>query len=139
MVRKEEQIKIGKGSKMEITSGMIYWITRLDSICVALAMLFGVFGFWLVVCLCTSFSKHLDAVTKEQTAKAWEWFKFAKKPLICLCVCWVLGCFIPTTKQAAAIIVVPPIVNNEQVRELPNKLLELGNEWLDELRPEKEK
>ena len=37
-----------------------------------------------------------------------------------------------------AIKAIPVIVNNEQVQELPNKVVELANEWIDELKPNKE-
>lgn len=44
----------------------------------------------------------------------------------------------PSVKQIAAIIVVPSIVNNKHVKELPDKLLGLANEWIKELSPKKE-
>ena len=43
--------------------------------------------------------------------------------------------FVPTTKEMCAIKLVPMIANDEQVQELPNKVVDLANEWLDELKP----
>ena len=44
----------------------------------------------------------------------------------------ILSIFLPTTKQACAIYVIPKIANNEQVQQIPDKVLEYGNKWLDE-------
>jgi hypothetical protein len=49
------------------------------------------------------------------------------------------GVFIPTTKQMAVIMVAPKVINNEQVQKLPNQVLELANEWLEELKPKGDK
>jgi hypothetical protein len=52
--------------------------------------------------------------------------------------------FVPSTKQAATIYVLPKIVNSEQVETLTQegaetlkKIKTISDEWLDELRPEK--
>lgn len=50
----------------------------------------------------------------------------------------ILGILIPSTKQIAAIYVVPHILNNEQVQELPNEFLGLAKDWIEELKPTKE-
>lgn len=41
----------------------------------------------------------------------------------------------PTKEIATAMVVVPPVVNNEQVQEIPNNVLEFVNEWLKENTP----
>lgn len=48
---------------------------------------------------------------------------------------WVV---IPSTKEMAAILILPKVLNNEKVQELPNNLLTLANEWIEELKPKKE-
>lgn len=49
---------------------------------------------------------------------------------------WLLiSIFLPSTKQMGAIFVVPAIVNNKRVQEYPEKVLDLGLEWLEELKP----
>jgi len=55
---------------------------------------------------------------------------------ICL-FSWLAIAFLPTTKQACAIYVIPRIVNNKEVQELPEKVVDLANEWLEELKPKK--
>lgn len=50
----------------------------------------------------------------------------------------LIGCaFIPSTKEMAAIIVLPKIVNNEKVQDAGNKLFDLAVEWLEDLKPGK--
>lgn len=44
----------------------------------------------------------------------------------------------PSTKEICAIYAVPAIMNNENVQKIPDMVLELGIEWLEELRPNKE-
>lgn len=117
---------------MEITSSTVYWITRLDyfsnaTFCVGTAgMLLG--GIFLVM--------SIIALLDGDKVK---W------------LCWLLACvfitgllsttahlFIPTTKEMCAIKVLPVIANNDEVQQLPNKVVELANEWIDELKPNKE-
>ena len=50
----------------------------------------------------------------------------------------IAGSVIPSTKQMAAILLVPKIVNNANAIEMPKKLLGLANEWIEELRPKKD-
>lgn len=48
------------------------------------------------------------------------------------------ACLTPSTKEMCAIKVIPVIANNEGVQELPNKVVELANEWMEELKPKKQ-
>lgn len=45
---------------------------------------------------------------------------------------------LPTTKEMCVIKAIPMLVNNDEVQEIPEKVLELATEWLDELKPNKE-
>ena len=49
----------------------------------------------------------------------------------------IISNLIPSTKQLAAIYLLPKIVENRQITELPDKAVTLANEWLEELRPKK--
>jgi quinol-cytochrome oxidoreductase complex cytochrome b subunit len=49
-----------------------------------------------------------------------------------------MGSLIPNTKQMAAILIIPKIINNPSVQALPGKVEYLANAWLDELKPHKE-
>ena len=44
---------------------------------------------------------------------------------------------IPTTKEMAAIVVIPKIANSETVKGLGNDIVSLAKEWIVELKPEK--
>lgn len=120
---------------MEITSASVYWITRLDSlkdvvsilsIISAIGVFFGVlFGPMILDC-CNGETMNPKVF--------WKWVK-------------VLGCIglgsalvyaiSPTSKEAAAIYLIPKIANNEKVQAIPSKLLTLADEWMEELRPKK--
>jgi len=45
--------------------------------------------------------------------------------------------FIPTTKQMAAIMIVPRLANSERVQNIGNKVYDLAVEWMEELKPTK--
>ena len=55
--------------------------------------------------------------------------------LIMLVFFMSVGTFVPSTKQMAAILVVPKIANSEKLQTSGNKLYELAVDWIDELRP----
>jgi hypothetical protein len=82
-----------------------------------------------VFCIC-------DGYTKEDCNFLTKAAPLVKKYLIRLwivvVVCGVLSTFLPTTKQAAAIYFIPKVINNKQVRKMPNKLVVLANDWMDE-------
>ena len=112
---------------MEFSSMQMYWLLMLDNIV-------GLF----VVLLCLSvigFIMLLHVNDEPITAPLKNWL------LIFLSAGIFSGIaltFIPTTKQMAAIIVVPKIINNERVQQLPDQILNLGIEWLEDLKPKKE-
>jgi len=44
-----------------------------------------------------------------------------------------IGCLMPTQKQIACIYVIPKIIENKNVQQIPQKLLGLANSKLDEM------
>ena len=128
---------------MEVTGSMIYWLTRLDGINYVLngAMLVCLMA-TIVSAIVTAFIfcftdpgyRSYDADLK----KGKKAFGVVWRLAITTIVFAIAACAVPSTKNMAAIIMVPVIANNEQVQELPNKVLELGNEWLNELKPKKD-
>ena len=108
-----------------MTSMQMYWITRLDGIdfVVTTAAVMGFIAsavatvFWIGIRYddCSVLPMH-----KKLTVCAWV--------IVLLSI--LTAVFVPTTKEMAAIIIVPKIVNNEQVQGFPDKLLKLGNEWI---------
>ena len=81
------------------------------------------FGLILYYCEAGKFEKGKDQVIL---------FCIGVLSIVCFCTFGLL----PTPKQAAAIIIVPSIINNEHVQQLPDKITQLGLEWLEELRPD---
>ena len=125
---------------MTISAWTIYWITRLDEISILLTISFVLIAI-VTVFFCFSWVANRDdyerqyhnGVEKQKTAVGL--LKWLVPVLIAV---GLTNAFIPNTKQAAAMIVLPAIVNSEAVQELPSELTTLAREWLQELRPKKE-
>lgn len=54
------------------------------------------------------------------------------KLVIISCITGCLTCFIPSTKEIAAIYLIPKIVNNEKCQAMPEKMMQLLNRKLDQ-------
>jgi hypothetical protein len=116
-----------------MTGTEMYWLLMLDNISTMFVILCFVSGFAIVVV-----SALVLCATEDM---GWEDVKPFAKPFYVIAVpLFIITCIaatmLPTTKQMAAIIVVPKIINNETVQELPAKLLELGVDWIEELKPD---
>ena len=120
---------------MVITESAMYWITRLDYIH-SFLLTFGGVGFVISQIV----AAILVVVREDHYADAKTYYKRAKQ-FVLLSIFFLLlivgGLFTPTTKECAAIKLVPIIVNDESVQQLPEKVVELANNWIDELKPEK--
>lgn len=53
--------------------------------------------------------------------------------------CRLLHPLVPTTKEMAAIIVIPKVANSESVQGLGEGVVELAKAWMQELKPDKVK
>jgi len=76
-----------------------------------------------------------DKPSKDYEDEAKSMIKIGKwlKRLLPVGILFVLlAILIPTTKQACIIYVLPKIANNEQIQQIPQKLLDIGNKALDE-------
>ena len=111
-----------------ITQSLIYWITRLDPLNRVGGVMAGlgiILGLFLFAPLC-------DDIGEEAIAKV----KRAQKWLLTIGIIGILICtFVPTKKEAAAIIVIPRIANSEMVEQIGDGVKTLAVEWLEELRP----
>ena len=105
-----------------ITTTQMYWIVILDNIIVATVILMGIF-----------LIGSIAAFGYASTERNHWWLPILSS--IALLTTLVIGAFIPSTKQMAAILVVPKIANSEKVQMVGNRLYELAVEWMDELRP----
>jgi hypothetical protein len=106
----------------------------LDNFCIAARVVGWSLTGLAFVGLCFAF------VTWTSPCSADDWKPFAVMlPIWLVCLCLAIGSlFIPTTKQMCVIKVLPVIANNEDVQKLPDKVVDLANDWLDELKPKKE-
>lgn len=112
---------------MTVTSSTLYWITRCDGFSHA-----GIVFSFLFV-FCTIFSTMYLLLEESKLFAKFVWF---------VCVVGLISSvatalLVPTTKEMAAIIVIPKLANSETVKELGEGVVTLAKEWLEELRPKK--
>jgi len=117
-----------------ITTSQMYWITRLDEIVSFGTSLIFVSTFVFAIgllCIVGRTDSIEDPAVKPMFNRLVKW----TLPFVLLgaFVCT----FIPTTKQMAAILIIPRIANSEKVQQAGNKLYDLAVEWMDELKPNK--
>ena len=121
---------------MSITPETIYWVTRLDAVKDALgaSVIVCIFIFVLSLGVSGLAGNDLEDHPVLRTL-------FAMGIVIGLLGAPVAGIattFIPTSKEYAAMLVVPRVANNETVQELGSKVVDLAAEWLDALKPAKD-
>lgn len=129
-----------------ITTSQMYWITRLDGIVTLLALLASF--------LCVLSAIMLAYGRNEYFAvKEWSWDtdesiavrhelgrKLCKASFVTFpagVLLYIILVMIPTTKDMAAILIIPRIANSEKVQQAGNKLYDLAVEWMAELKPNK--
>lgn len=111
-----------------ITHAQMYWLTVLN----------GIVGLWVAfaavsaVVLVVALAYLADNNDHCPRAKA----------LACAAFTWLIlsltgVALTPTTRQMAAIVVIPKVVNSEKVQTAGNKLYELAVEWMEALRPKR--
>ena len=126
-----------------ITGWEIYWFTRLDPLKVltgstaVIGLVVSVLMFILYPTFCDIFD-HDDV--KRKKSLAWT-----ARLQVAVFSAAVLSAFAyaltPTTREMAAIKVIPMIANSESMRKLGDvgdNMLDLANEWLLELKPKKD-
>ena len=112
----------------------IYLITRLDEVR-------GFLFFLIIVSLLSGAVLSLAAAHDDDWwPKLKKWIKLSAMATL---VSMLLLVFIPTTKEYAAIYLIPKIVNNEQVQKVPENALNLLNtklqEWVNDTVDRKDK
>ena len=110
-----------------ITHAQMYWLTVLNGI-IGLWIAFAIVSVVLIVASMAFIADH-DHCDK---AKRFAYVAFAWLILSLTGVALT-----PTTRQMAAIVIIPKVVNSEKVQTAGNKLYELAVEWMEELRPPK--
>ena len=123
-----------------ITTAQMYWLTRLDGIVGCLQAITiitgGTFLFLLIGGMITYFVNIGFGDDDRDVKKAKVILGLSAKVLApCLIVLIALALLVPTTKEMAAIVIVPKIANSEKVQQTGNKLYDLAVEWMDALKP----
>ena len=120
----------------------VYWLTRLDGIVSACEGIQVVaFIAFVIAGAFYTFAIMTGEDNGYEQDKIASITSFLKQAMFSLFVSFVIASavrmFTPTQKEMAAIYLLPKIVNNEQVRELPSNVLTLMNkkleEWIDDL------
>jgi len=129
-----------------MTPKMLYWLLKLDDIRAFFDDVATPFLFIGILAVIAFLAAHIFLVCMDQytekdeiaaahkTAKITGWVGIP-----CLFIVMLLYGILaltPTTKQMAIIYVAPKIINNEQAQKIPQKLLDLTDDWIDELKPE---
>lgn len=122
-----------------MTSSMIYWFTRLDGVvgfCTAITATAGIITlFCFVVWICTFDDVHNGEAIRKVCKRIFKVFI----PIFILF--WLCCLLIPTSKEMAGIYLLPKIANNENVKAIPNKSMEIVNlkldEWIKDMRDNK--
>jgi len=111
----------------------IYWITRLDAVDAWLT------GTLIVFALMTAVGAMISLLWVIEYEK---WPRFGTRGLsVGVVLCLLLSVaivFVPTTKEAAAIVVIPAVANNETVQGEVSELYTLAKEWLEKQMTEEE-
>lgn len=132
----------------------IYWITRLDSLqglAIACAIAGGgaiaflAVGWWLFADDAKMYDQFSDEKQRAASLRAksrlcLRWLRVVPVFFVLALLAAVLT---PSMKEAAAIYLIPKIVNNEQVQQVPDKAMQLLqgklDEWISETAGKKEK
>ena len=123
-----------------ITQSQMYWLTRLDGIheCMIpfdFIAIFSAIGFVLSMIgyiFARDNKENELAQNLKKSRRVCSWMF-----LVSFLISVITTIFVPTTKEMAAILVVPRIVNSEKIQTAGNKIYDLAVEWMEELRPKK--
>jgi len=113
-----------------ITAWDVYWITRLDDIQILFAiMIIALIMVGVVGGVATVAGNLWDEDCWPCVKKLW------KRGIVSFFVICLFSIFIPSTKTAVAIYIIPKIASNEQVQKLPDNAMKFINgkfeEWIN--------
>lgn len=113
-----------------ITTSQMYWLTRLSNFHAAGGLFVLASILILAAVAVVSFANDLSGEGISTQFRKWG-FRIALPLFLVGCLIEIL---VPTTKEMAAIIVVPRIANNEKVQDVGNEIYGLAVQWLKDLR-----
>ena len=136
-----------ESNKPMITTSQMYWLVKLDDI---QTMLILIGSLVTVAAAATTFSGAVyrssrkryswdtDESIKQDHQLGRTMHRYSVPSLLVGIVLLTVGVLVPTTKEMAAILIVPRVANSEKVQTVGNRLYDLAVEWMDELRPNKQ-
>jgi hypothetical protein len=109
----------------------LYLITRLDTVktcsVIGTLLLLATLAVLGLFCLDKK-DKHSEVGTGTK--------RLVKQVAAGFAICLMGAVLVPTTKEMAAILILPKIANNETVQDLGMDLVDLSKAWLKELHPD---
>lgn len=122
-----------------ITEWTIYWLTRLDGIHDASYFLaFALLGFGLFASI--GYPAFSDIFQNDEGKKSRMIRLTVRLQVLSFAfglMAWIACLLTPSTKEMAAIIVIPRIANSQTVKEIGTSVVDLAKEWIEELHPPK--
>lgn len=135
-----------------ITGCQLYWLTRCDEIKALIEPGFGWGLFWFVSTVALLISTIAGVATEgsPETSEDYAIFRIAtaakriSKPVCIVFSAFILlgatiSALIPTTKEMAAIVVIPKVANSQPVQDIGQGIVDLAKDWMIELAPKKVK
>lgn len=125
---------------IELTPTTIYVISTIDEVKRVLGSL-CVLGFFIVFGLLFARIGTAIIESEETNEKFCRWFNPMMPKILGAFICVVLlNTFLPNQKTIAAMIVVPAIVNNENIQNISKNTLQWAEEYIkDQLQTKKKK
>lgn len=125
---------------IELTPTTIYVISTIDEVKRVLGSL-CVLGFFIVFGLLFARIGTAIIESEETNEKFCRWFNPMMPKILGAFICVVLlNTFVPNQKTIAAMIVVPAIVNNENIQNISKNTLQWAEEYIkDQLQTKKKK
>ena len=123
-----------------MTGWTIYWLTRLDAIHDAASIFATIIGIVLPLFLVfgtvlkhgRDFDNYDKVIGKQMCSIALRILAPCGAVMVCVLV------FLPTLKEAAAIIVIPKLAASEELQGLGQDMVALARDWMKELEPKHE-
>lgn len=107
-----------------ITPMQMYWLLKLDDIGTLCSLSVGLMVAVMVFSLLAYINEEEKSIKKKATVGfVCGFFGFGLFGMVLT--------FLPSTKQMAAIYVVPAIANNEKIQQIGGKTLDISNQLLD--------
>lgn len=125
-----------------ISESCIYWITRLDKILSTLDFIGGICGCMLILCFFIGGMTYIVESLCEEGSKDYEKAKETRQyfykgfliSTIAFALMGTMSILIPTSKELAAIYVIPKVANNERIQNFSSEIATIAEDWLKELK-----